>query len=234
MTLRLHWSPDSANLVVRAALEMFGLEYQGVRIDRAGRSHKSPDYLEKNPQGLIPVLEDGEIVLFETGAILWHLAEKTGRLGPCGPGMEDPQARAAALKWLFYLSNTIHADMRVAFYTHRWIRPELVGDLREGLARRLREHFNLIEGQLGRGGLLGPEVTILDIYTLILSRWLRIFPFDGPLVRDLEAWPRLTALAERVEGLPAMRRAFEAESIAPDHALTRPARADLPLVEITG
>ena len=59
--------------------------------------NQSGEYLEKNPQGLIPVLEDGETVLFETGAILWHLAEKTGRLGPNGPDVTDPKARAVAV-----------------------------------------------------------------------------------------------------------------------------------------
>ena len=234
MSLKLHWSPDSANLVVRVALEVLGLDYESIRIDRSAKDHRSPEYLKKNPQGLIPVLEDGEIVLFETGAILWHLAEKTGRLGPDGPRMDEPTARAAALKWIFYLSNTIHADMRVAFYTHRWIKADLVDDLREGVAHRLTKHFDLIEGQLEQGGLLGSEITLPDLYALILSRWLRIFPFGAPCVADLGAWPRLNALAERAEAMPALRRAFAAESIAPDQALTRPARADLPLAEITG
>ena len=59
MVLRLHWSPDSANLVVRIALEEYGLLYEGIRLDRSKSAHKAPAYLAMNPQGLIPVLEDG-------------------------------------------------------------------------------------------------------------------------------------------------------------------------------
>ena len=234
MSLRLHWSPDSANLVVRMALEVLELDYQGIRVDRQSNSHKSPEYLAKNPQGLIPVLEDGDIVLFETGAILWHLAERMGRMGPEGPDLTDAVARAAALKWLFYLSNTLHADLRVAFYTDRWIEPDLVPDLRNGLVRRLRSHLDLIEAQIGDGGLLGSQITLPDIYALVCTRWMRIFPFGEPMLESMQTWPRLCSLAARVEAMPAIRRACEAESISPDHALVRPRRADLPLAEITG
>ncbi len=92
--------------MIRIALEELGLTFEPVRVDRAAAAHKKPDYLKLNPQGLLPVLEDGDLVLFETGAILLHLADHTGRLGPEGPDAQDRQARAAFLKWLFYLSNT--------------------------------------------------------------------------------------------------------------------------------
>ena len=71
--------------IVRIALEELGLAYEAIRVDRAAGEHRSPGYLGLNPQGLIPVLEDGDLVLFETGAILLHLADRTGRLGPDGP-----------------------------------------------------------------------------------------------------------------------------------------------------
>ena len=58
MSLRLHWSPDSANLVVRITLEALDLPFEGVRINRGKGEHKRPGYLALNPQGLIPVLQD--------------------------------------------------------------------------------------------------------------------------------------------------------------------------------
>ncbi|NQW08369.1 MAG: glutathione S-transferase family protein [Alphaproteobacteria bacterium] len=236
MTLRLHWSPDSANLVVRIALETLALPFEGVRINRAAGDHKRPEYLALNPQGLIPVLQDGDLVLFETGAILWHVAERAGRLGPDGPLMDDPAARAAALRWVFYLSNTVHADLRVAFYADRYLDDAAaVPSLRRGIARRLRGHGALMEAQLAKtGGLIGPSVTVADIYLAVCLRWAQLYPAGAPLLAGLAEWPRLHALGARIEGLAGARRAFAAEMIPADRALTAPQPPNLPRDQITG
>lgn len=233
MTLRLHWSPDSANLVVRIALECLGLAYEGVRVDRARGANRTPGYLALNPQGLIPVLEDGEIVLFETGAILWHLVERTGRLGPDVPA-DDPGTRAAVLKWLFYVSNTVHADLRMAFYGDRYIAEEGAGLLARGVAGRLSRHCDLLEDQLGAGGLATSQITLADIYLATCLRWAQIYPAGAPPIATLAPWPRLGALCRRIEALPGARRAFAAEHIVPDRALTAPLPPGLPAGEVTG
>ena len=234
MTLRLHWSPDSANLVVRIALEVLGLKYKPVRVNRAGAEHKSPEYLAKNPQGLIPVLEDGDLVLFETGAILWHLAERGGRLGSDGPNHADPGARAAALKWMFFLSNTLHADLRCAFYSHRWVPPNGIPDFRDGLRARIRGHCDLLEGQLAAGGLIGDTISLPDIYLCVCLRWAQIYPPGEVMLANLTPWPRVQMLATRIEGLPAARTAFGAEFIPIDQALTKPRPPALSREEVTG
>jgi glutathione S-transferase len=235
VSLRLHWSPDSANLIVRLALEELGLPFEAVRIDRARGDHKSPAYLALNPQGLIPVLQDGELVLFETGAILWHLAARAGRLGADGPPASDAPARAATLKWLFYLSNTPHAELRAMFYTPRYVDgPDAVAALRRGLAARLRQHLDLVEGQLADGGLVGAEVTLADLYLAMLLRWAQLYPKDEAPLRGLDAWPRVFALCRRVEDRPAAARAFAAEAIPPARAITAPRRPDLAGAQVTG
>lgn len=236
MTLRLHWSPDSANLVVRIALEDFGLLYEEHRLDRSKGAHKHPSYLALNPQGLIPVLEDGRLALFETGAILLHLAERVGKFGHDGPSATDETARAAHLKWLFYLSNTVHADLRVAFYTHRYVSEATISELRRGLAERLRGHMGLIEAALPkRGGLGGGAPGVVDHYLCCCLRWAQIYPAAAPLVPDiLDGLPKLTALAREVEQRAAVRRAMAAESIAPDRPFTRPAHPALPASEVMG
>jgi len=235
MTLRLHWSPDSANIVVRLALEELGLPFEAVRVDRAAAGHKAPAYLRLNPQGLIPVLEDGEIVLFETGAILLHLADRTGRLGPEGPDAHDPQARAAFLKWLFYLSNTIHADLRAAFYSHRYVAdPAAIPTLRAGLAARMRGHFALLAGQLTPGGwLIGNTPTLVDLYLAACLRWSRLYPTGAPLLGAADLPERLAGLARTCESRPAVRKAFADEFIR-GHPLTDPAPPELPAAEVTG
>lgn len=235
MTLRLHWSPDSANIVVRMALEELGLDYQGARVDRAAKAHRQPEYLKLNPQGLIPVLEDGDLVLFETGAILMHLADRTGRLGAEGPDAQDPQARSAFLKWLFFVSNTLHAECRMAFYSHRYLGdPEAVGNLRAGLARRFREHLALLEGELARTGwLVADRPTLVESYLAACLRWIRVYPSDAPLLANVDLPSGVTALLTALEARPAVQRAFAAEHIT-GAPLTAPERPDLPPEQVSG
>lgn len=235
MTLRLHWSPDSANLVVRLALEELGLNYEAVRVDRARGGLTTPGYLRLNPQGLLPVLEDGGLVLFETGAILLHLADRTGRLGPHGPEAGAPPARAAFLRWLFYLSNTLHADLRAAFYSHRYVDGDAtVPALRAGLARRVAGHCGLLEAQLSPAGWLVADMpTLVDLYLSACLRWARLYPIGTPVLHGLDSWPRLRAASATLEARPAVRRACAAEHIG-GKPLTAPAPPDLPTEEVTG
>ncbi len=235
MNLRLHWSPDSANIVVRIALEELGLGFEPVRVNRAAGEHKQPAYLRLNPQGLLPVLEDGDLVLFETGAILLHLADRTGRLGPEGPDAGEPQARAAFLKWLFYLSNTIHAELRAAFYAPRYVADEAaVPALRAGLAARFRQHMELIDGVLGAAGwLAGDAATLVDFYLAVCLRWAQLYPRGAPLIAGREIPARLQALMRTVESRPAVIKAFADEHIGA-RPLTMPEPPDQPPDEVTG
>ena len=118
MSCTLYWSPDSANVVVRTVLEELGVAYQDVLVDRAGGVHSSAAYRAMNPQGLLPVLvvPGQDEPLFETAAILLWLADRHSALLPVAEA-----SRGRALKWLFYLSNTLHADLRVLFYSARYV-----------------------------------------------------------------------------------------------------------------
>jgi glutathione S-transferase len=229
VSLHLHWSPDSANIVVRIALEELGLPFIGVRVNRAAGEHKRPAYLRLNPQGLIPVLEDGDLVLFETGAILVHLTERSGRLGPDGPGTSEPQARAALLKWLFYLSNTVHADLRAVFYSPRYVADEAaIPALRAGLASRLRQHMGLIDGVLAADRwLIAGTPTLADFYLAACLRWAQLYPSGAPLIAWDEIPARLQALLRSVESRPAVRKAFDDEYIG-GRPLTAPASPEVP------
>jgi glutathione S-transferase len=234
VTLRLHWSPDSANLVVRIALEELGLTYEPVRVDRSRAAHKAPAYLKLNPQGLIPVLEDGDLVLFETGAILLHLADRTGRLGPEGPAARDPQARAACLKWLFYLSNTLHADLRAAFYADRYVAEAAVPALRDGMAARLKGHMAMLEGVLAPTGWLAAATpTLADFYLAVCLRWAQIYPTGRPVLAGGAGFPRLGSLMQAVEARPAALRACAAEAI-PGRPFTKPEPPALPVEQVRG
>ena len=213
---RLYWSPDSANLVVRMVLERGGLAYRDERVDRAGGGLDEPAFRRLNPQGLLPVLVDERagVALFETGAILLALAERSQ-----AERLAEPTARSALLAWLFFLSNTLHAELRLCFYTERYAAaPQQARRLRAALRPRLRGHLSLLEAQAehGQGPWLLPEgESVLDPYLACLVRWLQLYPIDDPC-RDLP-WrrlPRLVALLEHLAAQPAIRRAARREGIA--------------------
>ena len=117
--IHLHHAPSTASMVPHILLEEIGLPYQRVLVDRAGGEHKRPDYLRLNPNGLIPVLVDGEHVVYETAAIVLHLcdAHPDAKLAPASGSWE----RAHFHQWLMWLTNTLQASLILYFYPERWM-----------------------------------------------------------------------------------------------------------------
>jgi glutathione S-transferase len=230
----LYYSPDSANLVVRVALEECGVSYAARLVDRSVGQQRSPDYLELNPQGLIPVLVDGDVVIFETAAILLYLVDRHEGLGP----RRVMSARADLYRWLFFLSNTLHADLRVMFYSQRHVTDQsAVGTLRAGTRLRLLGHLELLDAHMGRhasGYLLESGFSVCDLYLAACCRWMMIYPADEPIPgRSLRALPRLWPFLERMEQRPAVVRACTAEWIEPPF-LTAPRMPRPPVGSVTG
>jgi len=115
----LYFSPDSANIVVRMILEELGVTYEDHLVPRR-RTERDAAFLKLNPRGLLPVLIDKatDLPVFETGAIALYLADKHRRLAPAS---SDLQARGDCLRGLFMLSHTLHADLRIRFYSDRYV-----------------------------------------------------------------------------------------------------------------
>ncbi|MDP4990215.1 MAG: glutathione S-transferase N-terminal domain-containing protein, partial [Marivita lacus] len=107
----LHYAPDNASLVVRLVLEELRLPYRTALVDRSVSAQQGAAYKRLNPVGRIPALETPDGPIFETAAICLWLADRH-REGAClSPDLTDPQ-RGTFLSWLFFLSNTVHAEMR--------------------------------------------------------------------------------------------------------------------------
>lgn len=212
--LILYYSPDSANLVVRLVLEELELAYEDVLVDRSSREHMKAEYRALNPQGLIPVLVDPEqdAPMFETGAIILHLADRAGRLAPTPNAPE----RGQLLKWLFYISNTLHADLRVAFYVHRYAEGEQAADsLRNAVLRRVQGHFALTDAELGKAGknfLAGTDLTVADFYLAACARWAQLYPRNYE--QDIGAYRYLVAFLERLQERASVKRAAVRELIS--------------------
>ena len=212
---RLYWSPDSANLAVRMALHELDRPYEAVLIDRPAGAHRRQDFLDLNPQGLLPVLvvAEQDAPLFETAAILLYLAEREGKLAPA-----EPRARGRLLKWLFFLSNTLHADLRILFYADRYtVDPAGAVALRAGVRRRIDAHLVLLDRAIAESGgpwLLGGTLSVLDLYLGACVRWAQLYPpgecLPAGAIRPLAA---LAGLLESLAARPAIRAACAAEGI---------------------
>ena len=214
----LHYAPDNASLIVRLALEELGRPYTCRLVDRSLREQDGDAYRALNPLGLIPVLETPEGPLFETAAILLWLSEVHGRLAP----KVGAAGRGRFLTWLFYLSNTVHADLRIMFYPDRYVPVPLVAPLKRNLAGRLDGHFAQLDRLAGDGGADGfgalraeGAPTLLDLYTVVLMRWAALYPYDGPRWFDAGRYPALLDIARRVETRETVRIVTEAEALGP-------------------
>lgn len=205
----LHYAPDNASLIIRFALEELGAPYQTKLVDRA---QDTAAYRAISPTGLIPALEVGSQTLFETGAILLWLSETHSALAPAP---RDP-ARADFLKWLFFVANTLHADMRLHFYADRYGgSPKALAEFQSATRTRITKHLDLLNAALAGSPhlFITDRPTVLGIYLVTLCRWLQIYPKGEAAWFNLAAYSDILTLARLLEARPAMIRAALAEGL---------------------
>jgi len=207
--LQLHYYPGNASMTPHMLLEELGVPFELKRVDRESNQQNSPEYLKLNPNGKIPVLVDGELVLYETAAICLHLAD-THPDAQLAPPPGTPQ-RAVFYKWLMWLSNTLQAEMPLYFYSERWA-DDAAGTaaVKAHAEVRIATMIDQLEAELARHGgpwLLGAHYTLLDPYALMLCRWTR------GMARPARTLPQLAAYLQRMLARPAVRRAFAREGL---------------------
>ena len=210
----LYFAPDNASLVVRIVLEEIGARYNTWLVDRRSDEQKSEEYRKLNPNGLVPVcIIDGKPV-FETAAIILTLADRHGKMAPSLDSPDRPQF----LKWLFFLSNTLHADLRLLFYPEQYIGPN-PDHIRVHAAvtrSRLKTHFDILQGLYADTDtqyLFGDEPTIVDVYTALCLRWPQLYPPGEPPAFVPADYPALMSFLATMEARLACQRSFEAEGI---------------------
>lgn len=208
--LQLHHYPSNASMAPHLLLEELGIPYELKLVDRTRQAHKAPDYLRLNPNGLIPVLVDGDLVLYEAAAICLHLLDTHPQAG-LAPAVGTPQ-RAHFYKWLVWMTNTVQATLIVYFYPERWADDAVaVAQVKAHAEAKVGTMLDQLEAELARHGqpwLLGETFSAVDLYALMLCRWTRGF------ARPARGLPRLGPYLERLLARPAVRRAFEQEGLA--------------------
>jgi glutathione S-transferase len=209
---RLFYFPGNASLIVHILLEEIGAPFELALVDRASRAHKSADYLKLNPNGLIPVLVDGDRVLYETAAICLYLVDKhpEARLAP----ELGSAGRAHFYKWLAWSAATLQAMLIHYFYPDRMVNEgnaSGAAEVKAHAAARIGDMLDQVDGQLashGRDWMLGDAYSALDPYVFVLCRWTR--GFDRP-ARSL---PHIGPYLQRMLARGAVKRAFATEKLA--------------------
>ena len=211
--IALHYYPSTASMAPHILLEEIGAPFERVLVDRTQGVHKTQQYLQLNPNGLIPVLVDDELVLYESAAICLHLCDTQPDAALAPP--LGSRERAHFYKWLMWLTNTLQATLIVYFYPERWMNasnPAGAAELKTHAEARVRVLLDQLDAELARHGgpwLLGANYTALDAYALMLCRWTRGF---GQPARTR---PQLGRYLQRVLARPAVQRALAAEKLAP-------------------
>jgi glutathione S-transferase len=183
---------------VRWMLEEVGLPYRARLLD--AQDQKSADYRAMHPFGQVPILEDDGAVLFETGAILLHLAERTGKLIP-----SDPRRRAETLCWLIAALNSVEPFvMNVAEMDFFEKDEEVKKRRRPGTVAMAKKRLGEVETALGDRDYLAGEFSIAD---MMMAGVVRILHYTD-IVSGL---PRLAAHQERCLSRPAFQRAVAAQ-----------------------
>jgi glutathione S-transferase len=196
-------SPDGGKGLARDTRVRWALEETGQPYDVRLVSFsalKEPAHLALHPFGQIPTYEEGELVLFETGSIVFHIAERHGGLLPA-----DANARARAITWMFAALNTVEPPIleltivKLIEADKPWRGERL--PLVEG---RVRSRFKQLSARLGTADWLDGAFSAGDL--LMVSVLLRSRPSG-----ILNEYPNLAAYVARGEARPAYQRAFEAQ-----------------------
>lgn len=206
--IQLHYFPGNASMAPHMLLEELGVPYELKLVDRKVNAQKSPEYLRLNPNGKIPVLVDGDFVLYETAAICLHLVDthpESGLAPPIGTA-----ERAQFYKWIAWLGNTLQAEMQLYFYPERWGDEAAAAQVRAHAERRIEPMIDQFDAELARHGgpwFAGAAYSALDPYVLMLCRWTR------GMQRPARTLPHLGPYLQRLLARPAVRRVFDQEGI---------------------
>jgi glutathione S-transferase len=196
-------SPDrgkglARDMRVRWALEEVGQPYEVRLLSFAAM--KEPAHLARHPFGQIPTYEEGDLVLFETGAIVLHIAERHPGLLP-----DDAHARPRAIAWMFAALNTVEPPI-LELVTVKILEGDKpwAGERMPLVQERIRNRMKQLSARLGDADWLDGAFSAGDL--MMVHALLRLRPSGL-----LDEFPTLAAYVARAEERPAYQRAFAAQ-----------------------
>lgn len=203
--IEVYYWPTPNGRKITIMLEECGLAYRIVPVNIQKGEQKQPSFLKINPNGRIPAIIDHEpksgvapVRVFESGAILMYLAEKTGKLWP-----SELHKRYDVAQWLMWQMGGLGPIAGQASH-FRNAAPERIPYATDRFVNEAARLYKVLDGQLQARDYIVGEYSIADI---------AIYPWAVPLDRQgqkLEDYPRLEAWLERVGARPAVERGFDA------------------------
>jgi GST-like protein len=197
------------------ALEEMGLEYTAHAVNLMKGEQKQPEFLAMNPNGRIPVIVDRSAdghVVFESGAIMIYLAEKTGMFLP-----SDVKGRSNVIQWLMFQMGGVGPMMGQANVFHRYLEEKIpiAIDRYQNEVRRL---FTVLDGHLAEREYLAGDYSIADMANWC---WVRTYEWSGVSIDGLD---NLIRWKNSIEARQAARRGIEVPNKIDKEALLKGAK----------
>jgi GST-like protein len=195
--IELYTAPTPNGWKVSIALEELGLPYTAHLIDILKGVQKEPWFLAINPNGRIPAIVDrdaDDFAIFESGAILIYLAEKTGRLMP-----RDAKGRSLALQWLMFQMGGVGPMMGQANVFFRYF-PEKIAPAIERYQNEVKRLLGVLDGRLKDHEYLAGDYSIADIANW---SWVRTHNWSGVAIGD---FPHLKRWLDTIAMRPAAQK----------------------------
>ena len=202
--MKLYFKPGACSFVPHFALEKINQPYEAEAVTQ--EYMKSPEYLELNPQGAVPLLVDGNLVLSQNLAILTYLDD----LYPQAKlfGSDSAKGKAIAFRWLAFLNSDVHKAFVPLFHVPPYVQDE---SLKQAIQKTAKENILGMLAQanhcLSKQNYLGEDVSVADIYLFTILGWCKFIDLN------FSSLTHLTEFAQRIAALDIVKRVQKAEGL---------------------
>ena len=168
--MKLYTSPGACSLADHIALQWTGAPFEAQVVSREQR--RQPDFLALNPDGAVPVLQNGDWVLTQNAAILNYIADKFPEAKLGGDG--SPESRAEVNRWLAFVNSDLHPAFKPIFGSTSYLGDQaLIEKSQDNARKQLRGMFERADAQLaGKDWLTGAR-SIVDPYLFVVTQWAK-------------------------------------------------------------
>jgi GST-like protein len=198
--IELYTAPTPNGWKASVTLEEMGLPYEAILVNLLEGDQKKPEFLKLCPNGRIPAIVDkdnDDFAVFESGAIMLYLAEKTGQFIP-----SDPKKRSQVVQWLMFQMGGIGPMMGQANVFFRYF-PEKIQPAIDRYQNEVKRLFTVVDTHLADNEYLVDEYSIADIANWC---WIRSHEWSGVEIDDL---PNLKRWKSLIDARPAARKGVD-------------------------